>query len=259
MFDSHVIHTVGRLSDLAELASRDVRPRVVLERLTSMRRHGFSAHDLREAARYVDGVAVEGVAFHLPISRGSHLAEVNRLMTDVVSAGLATNRVYVSHLTDDELATLGRTYPDFEFRPRIGTALWLGDRSALDVRATVLDVHPVDRGDVFGYRSRTAPAAGHIVVVSGGTAHGIGLESPTGGASLRDRAARLARGGMDAAGFVRSPYTIDGKQRLFAEPPHMQASMLFLPGGAKVPEVGDEVQVRVRFTATAFDQTVISD
>ena len=259
MFDSHVVHTVGRLSDLAELASRDARPRVVLERLTSMRRHGFSAHDLREAARYVDGVAVEGVAFHLPISRGSHLAEVNRLMTDVVSAGLATNRVYVSHLTDDELATLSRTYPDFEFRPRIGTALWLGDRSALDVRATVLDVHPVERGVVFGYRSRTAPVAGNIVVVSGGTAHGIGLESPTGGASLRDRAARLARGGLDAAGFVRSPYTIDGKQRLFAEPPHMQASMLFLPGGAKVPDVGDEVQVRVRFTATAFDQTVISD
>jgi hypothetical protein len=94
--------------------------------------------------------------------------------------------------------------------------------------------------------------------VSGGTAHGIGLESPTGGASLRDRAARVAKGGLDAAGFVRSPYTIDGKQRLFAEPPHMQASMLFLPSGATVPEVGDEVDVRVRYTATAFDDTVIS-
>jgi alanine racemase len=259
VFDTHVVHTVGRLPDLAELAARQARPRVVLERLTSMRRHGFSARDLREAARLVDGVAVEGVAFHLPIARGSHLTEVNRLMTDVVSAGLPTNRVYVSHLTDSELATLHRTFPDFEFRPRIGTALWLGDRSALSVRATVLDVHPVERGDVFGYRGRSAPAAGSIVVVSGGTANGIGLESPTGGATLRDRAARLARGGLDAAGFVRSPYTIDGKQRLFAEPPHMQASMLFLPGGAKVPEVGDEVEVRVRFTATSFDETVISE
>ena len=38
----------------------------------------------------------------------------------------------------------------------------------------------------------------------------------------------------------------------------MQASMLFLPHGARVPEVGDEVDVRVRFTATTFDQTVIS-
>ena len=67
------------------------------------------------------------------------------------------------------------------------------------------------------------------------------------------RAASIARGGLDAAGFVRSPYTVGGKQRLFAEPPHMQASMLFLPAGAAVPEVGDEVDCRVRFTATTFD------
>ncbi len=259
VFDSHVVHTVGRLEDLAALAGHEGRPRVVLERLTSMRRHGFSARDLREAAALVDGVAVEGVAIHLPISQGSHLTEVNRLMTDVVAAGLPTRRVYVSHLTDSELGTLRQSYPDYEFRPRIGTQLWLGDRDALRVRATVLDVHPVERSDVYGYRSRTAPAAGTILVVSGGTAHGIGLEAPTGGATLKDRAARIARGGLDAAGFVRSPYTVDGKARLFAEPPHMQASMLFLSHGAQVPEVGDEVDVRVRFTATTFDETVISE
>ena len=57
---------------------------------------------------------------------------------------------------------------------------------------------------------------------------------------------------------MRSPYSIDGKQRLFAEPPHMQASMLFLPGGSRVPAVGDEVEVRVRYTATAFDRVLIS-
>jgi alanine racemase len=257
VFDPHVVHTVGRLEDLRELAAREGRPRIVLERLTSMRRHGFSARDLREAAAHLDGVAVEGVAIHLPISQGSHLTEVNRLMTDVVAAGLPTNRVYVSHLTDTEMATLRQSYPDYELRPRIGTALWLGDRDALRVRATVLDVHPVERGDVYGYRSRTAPAAGTILAVSGGTAHGIGLEAPTGGATLKDRAARIAKGGLDAAGFVRSPYTVDGKQRLFAEPPHMQASMLFLSHGAHVPSVGDEVDVRVRYTATCFDETVI--
>lgn len=265
VFDQHVVHTVGRLEDLSALAGREGRPRVVLERLTSMRRHGLSARDLREAAGLVstgstdDGVALEGVAIHLPISQGSHLTEVRRLMTDVVAAGLPTRRVYVSHLTDTDLGTLRQSYPDYEFRPRIGTQLWLGDRAALKVRATVLDVHPVERGDVYGYRSRTAPAAGTILIVSGGTAHGIGLEAPTGGATLKDRAGRIARGGLDAAGFVRSPFTVDGKARLFAEPPHMQASMLFLSRGAQVPEVGDEVDVRVRFTATAFDETVISE
>jgi hypothetical protein len=264
---ARVVHTVGRLPDLEALAAREDRPRVVLERLTSMRRHGLSARELREAARLVDGpgagpgrgVEVEGVALHLPISRGSHLTEVDRLMTDVVAAGLPTRRVFVSHLSDTELGTLRRTWPDYELRPRVGTALWLGDRSAIRVRATVLDVHPVERGDVYGYRSRTAPSAGTILVVSGGTTHGIGLEAPTGGATLKDRAARIAKGGLDAAGFVRSPYTVGGKLRLFAEPPHMQASMLFLPAGAPVPAVGDEVDVRVRLTTTSFDETVVSD
>lgn len=121
----------------------------------------------------------------------------------------------------------------------------------------MLDVHAVERGDVFGYRSRTAPKSGHVLVVSGGTAHGIGLEAPTGEQSLKARAASIARGGLDAAGFVRSPFSIDGKQRLFAEPPHMQASMLFLPSGAHVPEVGDQIDVRVRYTATGFDRIVI--
>ena len=55
---------------------------------------------------------------------------------------------------------------------------------------------------------------------------------------------------------MRSPFRVDGKQRLFAEPPHMQASMLFLPAGAAVPAVGDEVDVRVRYTATTFDRVV---
>ena len=118
------------------------------------------------------------------------------------------------------------------------------------MRATVLDVHPVERGDVFGYRGRSAPKAGTILVVSGGTAHGIGLEAPTGSSSLKDRAATLARGGLDAAGFVRSPYSIGGKQRLFAEPRTCRPACCSCPHGAPVPEIGDEVDVRVRYTAT---------
>jgi hypothetical protein len=38
----------------------------------------------------------------------------------------------------------------------------------------------------------------------------------------------------------------------------MQASMLFLPHGAHVPEIGDQIDVRVRFTATAFDRVLVS-
>ena len=38
----------------------------------------------------------------------------------------------------------------------------------------------------------------------------------------------------------------------------MQASMLFLPAERAVPAVGDEVEVRVRFTTTAFDRIVVT-
>jgi alanine racemase len=258
VYDDRVVHTVGRLEDLRVLAEREDRPRVVLERMTSMRRHGFSARELRAAAAAGRTVRIEGAALHMPMAHGDHLPEVERLMTDVVAAGLPAKRVYVSHLTDTEMAKLGASYPDYELRPRVGTRLWLGDRGALMVKASVLDAHPVDRGDVFGYRGRSAPKAGTILVVSGGTAHGIGLEAPPAASSLKQRAASLAKGGLDAAGFVRSPYSIGGKRRLFAEPPHMQASMLFMPHGSPVPEVGEEVDVRVRFTTTTFDRTVVS-
>jgi alanine racemase len=255
-----VIHTVSRLADLLALLDVQSDARVVLERLTSMRRHGMSADELRSAARLLARrpARLEGVAVHLPLAAGAHLSEVVSVVNDVVASELATNRLWVSHLTSRELGSLRTSYADFEVRPRIGTDLWLGDRGALRVTATVLDVHEVERGDVFGYRGRTVPKAGHVLVVSGGTAHGIGLESPTGDHSIKARAATLARGGLDAVGFVRSPFTVDGKLRLFAEPPHMQASMLFLPHGPRVPAVGDEIDVRVRFTTTEFDRVEIS-
>ncbi len=276
--DPRVIHTLGRPGDLDLFRERardaGVRPRVVLERMTSMRRHGLSPRGLRDAVGVVTregGVEVAGVALHLPLEAGSqgtaHLSEVERAMTDVVAAGVGDlarhghphcATVWVSHLSEAELEILAGRYPEFTFRPRIGTSLWLGDRGALSVRATVLDAHAVQRGDTYGYRGRTAPRSGTILVVSGGTAHGIGLEAPTGDASLRARAASLARGGLDAAGLVRSPFSVAGKQRLFAEPPHMQVSMLFIPSGTEVPEVGEEIGCRVRFTATSFDRVLVS-
>ncbi len=261
-----MVHTVGRLEDLHDLRARGagegVRPRIVLELVTSMLRHGFTPAGLREATAATAGCSVEGVALHLPLN-DHQLPEVERLMTDVVAAGLdkldhrGARTVFVSHLSDAELARLRAAWPDYTFRPRVGTGLWLGDRGALHARATVIDAHPLARGQRFGYRQRVSPRPGTLLVVSGGTAHGIGLEAPTGDSSFRSRAGSLARGGLDAAGLVRSPYTVDGKQRLFAEPPHMQASMLFLPAGATVPAIGDEVPVRVRYTTTGFDQVTI--
>src|SRR5690349_23537376 len=45
-----IIHTVGRLEDLEQLLDTEGTPRLVLERMTTMKRHGFTARGLREAA-----------------------------------------------------------------------------------------------------------------------------------------------------------------------------------------------------------------
>lgn len=37
----------------------------------------------------------------------------------------------------------------------------------------------------------------------------------------------------------------------------MQASMVFLPASAAVPEVGDNVEVAVRFTTATFDAVIL--
>lgn len=257
-YGERLVHTVGRAVDLHALAERTERPRVVLEALTSMRRHGFPLDELTPVStaaghgRAAPGVRLEGQALHLPLGTG-HVAEVERWLS-----AAPARRWFVSHLGTDELAELRARHPSVEFRPRVGTALWLGDRSALSPKATVVDVHRVRRGERVGYRQRAIPRDGSLLVVAGGTGHGIALEAPTAATSTRQRAVALARGGLDAVGRALSPYVVDGKQRWFVEPPHMQVSMIFLPAGGAVPGIGDEVDVHVRFTTTHFDRVVFS-
>ncbi|MGH3472716.1 MAG: alanine racemase [Nocardioidaceae bacterium] len=250
-FGPRLLHTVGRASDLAALGSRPDTPRVVLEGLSSLRRHGFDPADL-VAADGERGVHIEAHALHLPLGTG-HLEEVERWV-----AAAPARHWFVSHLEPGELATARIRHPESDFRPRIGTQLWLGDTEALAARATVLDVHAVARGDRVGYRQRRMSKPGRVLVVSGGTAHGVALEAPTPAASSRQRAIAVARGGLDASGRALSPFVVDGKRRWFVEPPHMQVSLVFVPADAATPEPGDELEVRVRHTTTTFDRVVTS-
>jgi hypothetical protein len=247
-----VIHTIGRPEDLAAIATPADRPRVVVEGLTSMRRHGFEARQLQAAVKSHPGVRVEGLALHLPLG-GRHVDEVDGWLRVA-----HPSRCYLSHVGGTELDALRIAHPDIDFRARVGTALWLGDRDALAARSTVLDLHRVRRGDRAGYRQRRIGRDGHLLVLSGGTAHGIALEAPAAAASTRQRAVSVARGGLEATGRALSPFTVDGRQRWFAEPPHMQVSLVFLPSSVDPPAVGDEVPVDVRMTTTAFDAIVIS-
>lgn len=257
-YDPRVIHTVGRIEDIGELASiAPADTRIVVEGETSMSRHGLDRHELAGAVKVLGGLNVAGFAIHLPLGSirgpGDNLAEAESWAGALEASQLETTTMFISHLTPGEFATLREKRSQLEIRPRIGTALWLGDLGAIQARATVLDVHNVGRGERIGYRQKPMPRDGHLLIVAGGTSHGIGLEAPKAAVGLLGRGKSVAKGGLEAAGFALSPFTINGKQRWFAEPPHMQASMLFVPGSASVPAVGDWVDVAVRYTTATFD------
>lgn len=248
---ARLVHTVGRLDDLRALGERPGTARVVLEALTSMRRHGLTEPELGQAV-HGRGVRIEGLALHLPLGTG-HVAEVESWLPRI-----DVDRCFVSHLGPAELQELAAKHARIEFRPRVGTDLWLGDRSALSARSTVMDVHRVSRGDRVGYRQRRIGKDGNLLVLSGGTAHGIALEAPAPAASARQRAVSVAKGGLEATGRALSPFVIGGKQRWFVEPPHMQVSMVFVPSDVACPQVGEEVTVQVRYTTTSFDRVEVS-
>lgn len=259
--DSQVIHTISRLEDIAGIVQAAGGPvRVVIEGETSLARHGFDRHELAAVAAEVaaaTGVEVEGLGIHLPFMP-TNLDEADRWAGRTLASQLEASAFYVSHLTPTELADLRERRPELDVRARIGTRLWLGTLDPLSVRATVLDVHQVTRGERIGYRQRAMPAGGHLLVLSGGTSHGLGLEAPRSVTSPIDRAKRLARGGLEAAGFALSPFIVAGKQRWFAEPPHMQSSLVFLPSSVKPPAPGDTVTAAVRYTTTTFDSVTLS-
>ncbi|WP_083976847.1 alanine racemase [Kitasatospora azatica] len=253
-----VLRTVASLEALRALAGQ----RVVVECMTSMRRHGIDRADLTRLAgtRTAAGPhRVAGFALHLPLDRpdGSDpVAEVDDWVRAVGAVGLPTGTVFLSHLSAAGVAELTERHPGTEFRSRIGTRLWLGDVGSLHARSTVLDVTAVRRGDRYGYRQHKAPSDGHLLVVSGGTAHGIGLEAPKYVQGLLPRLKGIARAGLATLNRTLSPYQWNGRQLWFAEPPHMQVSIVFLPAGGKPPAVGDELPVTVRHTTTHFDRVV---
>ena len=289
-----IIHTVASpegAADIASIATPATPRRVVLEGLTSMRRFGMTEDELAAAitalATHIDSGAIrlEGLALHLPIATPEQprIASMAMLSSDdappepvvvgsarvheVVAWGLLWPRLLVgltgldsagalwlSHLDDTELAAAHAALPDLPLRLRVGTRLWLGDRGALQARGTVLAVHAVGLRQSAGYHQLRAPRDGHVVVVSGGTSHGVALAAPRPANTVRQRAAAAGSGALEAAGRFRSPFRLPaGGQAWFLEPPHMHVSMLRIPRGTIPPPVGELIDCDVRFTTVRPD------
>ena len=248
--DPRVITMVSRAEDLEAIKRSHPRARVQLEMQTSMHRHGLLGGDL---PLDLGTLAFEGWSIHLP--SGGSLAEA----TDLASKALSCRRgaIWVSHLSVPDYRVL-RTNVGVQTRMRIGTRLWLGEPSTFSTTANVLDIHHVARGESFGYHQGHTPRDGFIVIASGGTAHGIALAAPVPQRTLRQRAVTVAEGLLESTGRTLSPFSIGGKKRPFAEPPHMHSSMLWVAGDEPGVEVGDEIPVTCRMTTTSFDEVILT-
>ena len=257
-YADRVIRTLSEVQTAKQVPAGS---RIVLEGITSMRRFGMLETDLLslasdgafQAALAAGDVRLEGLALHLPLAmpdihvgvavpRGTstRVVEVqawaktwHAALEEILRAGCPVGEnastLWISHLTDDELRSVRSLEPDLAVNARVGTRLWLGDGSALRARGTILAVQ--------------TPAA-----------------------SLRQRAIAAGTGALEAAGRSRSPFSWGDRLLWFAEPPHMQVSMLWLPDpalregtaqGQRTPAVGDTLDCRVRHTTALFDAVLL--
>ena len=243
--DPKIIQTI---SSLEVLRSIDASSNVIVEILTPLNRHGIDASEINSALAIIKerGLNLRGFTLHLPIAKidSKWISSTLNLLPD-------GSTVWISHLHDAD--QIKKEFTKLFFRERIGTSLWLGADSALEVTATVLENRKIQGS--AGYQQRRA--RGNVIVASGGTAHGIGLTAPQNDFSLIGRLKIIARALESAFGRMRSPYRHNGRTLDFLESPHMQCSLL-IGSGLNQLKPGNELKVRVRYTTTTFDQIIFS-
>lgn len=254
---ARVVRTVGRADVVEALSQLANPPRVVLELDSPMHRHGVRINELPSLLPALSRLPLAGLALHLPTEaagrREPGLVDALRALTLLRTAEIDPGELWVSHLSPPEVARLAERSAGVRIRPRVGTSLWLGDRTTFRAEGTVLDVHPLAHPQVVGYRQRRS-AAGTLVVVSGGTGHGVGLQAAAVGGRWRDLARAAVAGAAHGAGLTASPFHWAGRRLRYADVPHMQVSMVLVPAGIRPPEVGDRLVCDVRMTVTTFDE-----
>jgi len=224
------ILTVGNPAHIAALAGWNGR--VLVKLASSMQRYGRSGAEFDALVDHATGAGLEvvGVSIHPPLvgTPADHGAEIAALVGDVDPS----LPVWVSHLDAGSYAALPAPHA---YRLRLGTLLWHGNKSMLQLNADVLDVREIAAGARVGYRLGTIATDGHVVMIGAGTAHGI---------AALDNA--VAPG--------TSPFHFQRRRIDLHESPHMHSSMCFVPVGQPVPQVGDRVDVQRPLTMTQVDE-----
>ena len=238
------------------LAASGDRPRVLVEVFTSMRRHGIPLDQLGQVAGFLPDVRFEGWTIHLPLHTDGRYAEAERLGHAALAT--ASGTLWFSHLPPEETVALARQLGGADADPvpvrqRVGTRLWLGDKTSRSTTATVLDVHEVKRGERAGYRQRVCPADGWIVVIAGGTSHGIGMEAPTSAKTVRHRAIAFATGSLAAAGLPSARTRSMERNAGSSSRRTCSQARSFLPRKERPPRIGQEIPVELRLTTATVD------
>ncbi|HEY1278079.1 MAG TPA: alanine racemase [Acidimicrobiales bacterium] len=221
--------TIGSTEHVAALARRGQGAPVAVKLASSMQRYGVDPDELASLLGAVEraGLGIDQFALHLPLAGDA--AEVEAWLPRLP----ADTPLTVSHVDVGALDRLRASHPGRRIVARLGTALWHGDKSFLDLRADVIDVRTVDAQERAGYRLVDVPGAGTLVMVGTGTAHGV-HPLPDG----------------------RSPFHFARRRLALLEPPHMHTSMVFVPAGDPVPTVGDEIDVQQPLTYVRVDRVV---
>lgn len=273
-----VIVTVSSI-DLASVRAAGAK-NIYLEGKTSLSRFGMLHFDMQSLVNFND-LKVLGLSLHLPIAQSTtkvdamteissafNGATLSKSMTEawnwiVLYEELSTKfslpkHISVSHITEAQIHSFKKMMQSYNFdqdiEVRIGTKLWLGEPSALQATGTILQIHEVLHRQSVGYQQIDSGNNQRLIVVSGGTAHGVAMAAPSNASSLRKKGVAIAEGISQAIGKVRSPFSHRGKNLDFVEPPHMQVSMLW--SNDTTISVGDTLDCNVRNTTTNFDSVI---
>lgn len=244
----NTVLTVGCHAHVDALVEAGWRGPVNVKLASAMRRYGAEPAELASLVGHVraSGLEVRRALFHPPLVTGAY---TSRDVVDSITAwldmldgpgvlggsgGLDPSVPFsTSHLDAAAFAALVAAHPHHRFELRLGTALWHGDKSMLHLGADVLDRREVDAGAPAGYRGLPVPTAGTLVMIGAGSAHGV---------------APLADGS--------SPFHFARRRLALHEAPHMHTSMVFIPLGDQVPEIGDLVDVQRPLITVSVDELV---
>ena len=222
--DARAVLTIGAVEHVDALARAGWRGRVHVKLESSMHRYGVDRVGLDALVRHAEvaGLDVHGYLFHPPLVTATY-GDADAI--DEIEAWLPhldpRLPLSVSHLTPATFAALQARHPFLQFRLRLGTALWHGDKSFLHLNADVVDRRRIAADGHAGYRLARVTGAGALAMIGAGSAHGI---------------APLADG--------RSPFHFHRERLPLLEPPHMHTSVVVIDRDREPPEVGDRVDVQ---------------